>query len=228
MLPNPEPRAAVQPPSALDRRWRAAELVLLFGAAPGLLAVGPRWLVSVCILASGLVCLVMLLRDRTFERRALWDAPAAARGARAMLLRTAAIWGGLLLLTLVFTPQTLFIFPRQRPYVWVAVMVLYPVSAWAQELVFRTFFFHRYGGLFASARGRVLASGLIFGWAHIVVNNVYAVPLAAIAGVLFASTYQGSRSTLLVSLEHALYGDFLFSVGLGSLFYSTARWIAPH
>jgi membrane protease YdiL (CAAX protease family) len=220
------PTAAAAP--ITDPRWRAAELVLLFAAGPALLVLGPRWLVSVCILASGLLCLVMLLRDRTFDRRALWDAPAAARGARAMLLRTAVIWCGLFLLTVAFAPKTLWIFPRQRPHVWAVVMVLYPLSAWAQELVFRTFFFHRYGRLFATARGRVLASGLIFGWAHIVVNNLLAVPLAAIAGVLFASTYERSRSTLLVSLEHALYGDFLFSVGLGSLFYSTARWVVHH
>jgi membrane protease YdiL (CAAX protease family) len=218
-----EPPTAAAPPTT-DRRWRAAELVLLFAAGPALLVLGPRWLVSVCILASGLVCLLVLLRDRSFDRRALWDAPAAARGTRAMLLRTGLIWCGLFLLTGAVTPRTLFIFPRQRPLFWAVLMVLYPLSAWAQEMVFRTFFFHRYGGLFSTARGRVLASGLIFGWAHIVVNNFYAVPLAAIAGVLFASTYERTRSTLLVSLEHALYGDFLFSVGLGSLFYSTARW----
>jgi membrane protease YdiL (CAAX protease family) len=219
-----EPPTAATLPTT-DRRWRAAELVLLFAAAPGLLALGPRRLVTICILAGGLLCLVVLLRDRTFHRRALWDAAAAARGMRRMLLRTLVIWAGLLALTIVAAPQSLFIFPRQRPLVWTAVMVLYPLSAWAQEMIFRTFFFHRYGGLFATARGRVLASGLIFGWAHIVVNNLLAVPLAAIAGILFASTYERSRSTLLVSLEHALYGDFLFSVGLGSLFYSTARWV---
>jgi membrane protease YdiL (CAAX protease family) len=104
-------------------------------------------------------------------------------------------------------------------------MVLYPLSAWAQEIVFRTFFFHRYGPLFATARRRILASGLIFGWAHVVVNDLAAIPLATIAGLLFASTYERSRSTLLVSIEHALYGDVVFTVGLGSLFYSSARWL---
>jgi membrane protease YdiL (CAAX protease family) len=53
----------------------------------------------------------------------------------------------------------------------------------------------------------------------VVVNDLWAVPLAAIAGLLFADTYERSRSTLLVSLQHAFYGDFVFSVGLGALFY---------
>ncbi len=109
--------------------------------------------------------------------------------------------------------------------VWLAVMLLYPVSAVAQEIVFRTFFFHRYGNLFSSARRRVLASGLVFGWAHVVVNNLVAVGLASLAGFVFAWTYERSRSTLLVSIEHALYGDLVFSIGLGSLFYSTTRWL---
>jgi CAAX protease family protein len=57
-------------------------------------------------------------------------------------------------------------------------------------------------------------------------NRLAAIPLAAVAGLLFASTYERSRSTLLVSIEHALYGDVVFTVGLGSLFYSSARWLA--
>jgi membrane protease YdiL (CAAX protease family) len=104
-------------------------------------------------------------------------------------------------------------------------MVLYPISAWAQEIAYRTFFFHRYGALFQRPAARVAASGLLFGWGHIAVNNLLAVGLASVAGFLFAWTYERSRSTLLVTLEHALYGDFVFSVGLGSLFYSTSRWL---
>jgi membrane protease YdiL (CAAX protease family) len=104
-------------------------------------------------------------------------------------------------------------------------MVVYPISAWAQEIAYRPFFFHRYGSLFRRPATRVLASGLLFGWGHIAVNNLLAVVLASAAGCLFAWTYERSRSTLLVTLEHALYGDFVFSVGLGSLFYSTARWL---
>jgi membrane protease YdiL (CAAX protease family) len=204
---------------------RAIELVLLFVVAPALLVLGPRWLVTVIILASGVICAVALALDPTFPKGRLLDFRSARPDLPRVLLRTAAVWVGLLALTALASPQTLFIFPRTRPRVWLAVMCLYPLSAYAQELVFRTFFYHRYGQLFARARTRVLASGLLFGWAHIVVNNLPAIPLAAVAGLLFAGTYERSRSTVLVSIEHALYGDFLFSVGLGALFYSTARWI---
>jgi len=207
-----------------SRRW--LELVAAFVVAPGLLALGPRRLVTMVILASGVVCALALVLDRTFPRRQLIGTAGLLAGGQRLLLRTAVIWAGPLALTLALSSGTLFIFPRTRPVVWAFVMTLYPLSAYAQEITFRTFFFHRYGALFARPRARVLASGLLFGWAHIVVNNLWAVPLAAIAGLLFADTYERSRSTLLVSIEHALYGNFVFSVGLGALFYSTSRWVA--
>lgn len=198
---------------------------MLFTLGPGLVTLGPRWLVTAAILVSGVVCVLALVLDPTFRRRELADAGAARRGIGRVLLRTLIVWLFLLGVTAIATPDTLFAFPRARPGLWLMAMVLYPLSAYAQEIVFRTFFFHRYGDLFVRPRTLVLASGLVFGWAHIVVNNLVAVPLAAVAGVLFASTYQRSRSTLLVTVEHALYGNFVFSVGLGSLFYSPARWL---
>jgi membrane protease YdiL (CAAX protease family) len=142
-----------------------------------------------------------------------------------VLGRSAIVGAALFAATLVFRPEALFQLSRVRPVVWLAVMVLYPISAYAQEIMFRTLFFHRYASLFRGARARVLASGLLFGWAHVAVNNLVAVALASVAGLLFAWTYERSRSTLLVTLEHALYGDFVFTVGLGPIFYSTARWV---
>lgn len=206
-------------------RRRLVELVALFGVVPGLLALAPRWVVSLGILSSGVIAAVALLLDRSFPGRALVSFHGVGPGLRAVLLRALAIGVGLLAFTALTAPRALGGFPRHRPVVWAAVMVLYPLSAYAQELVFRPFFFHRYGGLFSTPRRRVLASGLVFGWAHIVVNNVLAMALASIAGLLFASTYERSRSTILVSVEHALYGDLAFTIGLGSVFYSTARWL---
>jgi membrane protease YdiL (CAAX protease family) len=68
----------------------------------------------------------------------------------------------------------------------------------------------------------VLISGAAFGLAHIVFNNWVAPVLCAVGGVLFAHTYHKTRSLALVCLEHALYGDFVFTVGLGRYFYHGA------
>jgi len=212
------------------RKFELFELILLFGLVPALLALAPRWAVSLSILASGLIALAALAFDPSFARRELLRLGDLTGGPhrqalRVVLLRALFIAAGLFALTALTSPAALFGFPRHRPVVWAVVMVLYPLSAYAQELVYRPFFFHRYGRLFASPRQAIVASGLLFGWAHIMVNNVLAIGLASIAGLLFASTYARSRSTMLVSLEHALYGDIAFTIGLGSVFYSGTRWL---
>jgi hypothetical protein len=204
-------------------RGRRVELLLLFVVGPSLLALGPRWLVSVGILAGGVLAAVALRLDPSFARGELWRVASRSELAR-VLARTALACGLVLALTLIVAPRTLFALPRQRPVAWALIMALYPISAWAQELAYRTFFFHRYGALFATARRRVLANAVLFGWAHVSVNNWLAVGLTTVLGLLIASTYERTRSTWLVTLEHALYGDFVFTLGLGPLFYSHARW----
>jgi len=38
-------------------------------------------------------------------------------------------------------------------------------------------------------------------------------------GVLIAKTYQDTESLIISSIEHALYGTFIFTIGLGKYFY---------
>jgi membrane protease YdiL (CAAX protease family) len=71
-----------------------------------------------------------------------------------------------------------------------------------------------------------MTSALAFGYAHIVLHNWPSVLLSTIGGVLFASSYRRSQSTLLVAVEHAIYGCFVFSVGLGGLFYAGGRTLS--
>ena len=224
--PSPAQPAPLQaaPPAQARRRW--LELGAVFVLAPALLALTPRWMVTVGIVSSGVICLVVLLRDPSFDRRQLWDASQARAGLRGVALRTVVVWTGLLVLTALWQPERLFQTPRHHPGLWLMIVTLYPVlSAYSQELMFRTLFFHRYGALFRRPTSRIAASALLFGWAHVVAHNVPAIILAAIAGFLFASTYERRRSTLLVGLEHALYGDFVFTVGLGNFFYNARRLV---
>jgi len=41
--------------------------------------------------------------------------------------------------------------------------------------------------------------------------------LTFVGGILFALTFQKTKSTLLVSIEHAIYGCWLFTVGMGEM-----------
>lgn len=213
--------------SAARHRLRWLELILVFVVSPLVLALASRRMVTLGIIGSGILSLVALLLDPTFPRRQLWDAALARQGLRSLAIRTVFVWAGLLLVTLLFFREHLFEMPRTRPIAWLLVMILYPpISAYSQEIMFRTLFFQRYSMLLRTPAARVLASGLLFGWAHVVVHNGAAIALATVGGLMFAATYERRRSTLLVSIEHGLYGDFIFTVGLGSLFYNVHRGLA--
>lgn len=124
--------------------------------------------------------------------------------------------------TYALAPELLFSFVRRAPGFWLAVMILYPLlSVVPQEIIFRRYLFTRFETIFTPAM-MVLVSGLGFGFAHIVFNNWLAPALCAIGGLMFARTYQRTGSLALVSLEHALYGNFLFTLGLGRYFYHGA------
>jgi membrane protease YdiL (CAAX protease family) len=176
-----------------------------------------------CIIGFSIGCLTLLLTDKSFNRRQLWaNGFRWTQGFRVGLLFLvgvvtigAAVW--------LFTPEQFLDFPRENTRVWLIVMLLYPLfSVYPQEVVFRPFIFHRYRGVFTTETGTILASASAFAWSHILFGQWISVALTFAGGLLFAYTYNRTRSTLLVSIEHALYGCFVFTVGLGHLFYAGA------
>ncbi len=121
-----------------------------------------------------------------------------------------------------FEREAFLSFVRSRPYLWALVMLLYPlISVTTQELMYRVFFFHRYENLFKNTPWLFITiNALLFGYAHIIFQNWYAVILSAIGGLMFAYTYQKSRSFLAICLEHSLYGCLIFTLGLGRYFFT--------
>ena len=51
-------------------------------------------------------------------------------------------------------------------------------------------------------------------------DNWIAPALTLIGGIVFGFTYERTRSSLVVAVQHALFGCFLFTIGLGWFFYS--------
>ena len=99
-------------------------------------------------------------------------------------------------------------------------MVLYPVlSVYPQGLLYRAFFFDRYADLFPGKWTMILASAAAFAFMHIVFRNWPAVALTFAGGLLFAVRYAETGSLTTSCFEHALYGCWLFTVGLGQYFY---------
>ncbi|MGP1347641.1 MAG: CPBP family intramembrane glutamic endopeptidase [Phycisphaerales bacterium] len=204
------------------RWWRWVEMLVLFGVVPVVLDL--RWFGLALIpmlVVLGCAAVGVLLLDRSFENRRLWRVEGLGRELPRILLwwvvGAAAMTGFLLW----YAPERMFGFVRSDPGQWAFVMLAYPAfSAFMQGVVFRCLFFHRYGELFPRAWMLIGASAVAFGWAHIVLENWIAVAFCTVGGVLFGITYYRTRSNLAATLEQALYGDFIWTIGLGWWFYS--------
>jgi len=211
-------------PATGGRLYLALELALFFVAVPIFLFVYRRLFAeyvipSIVLVAAG--CLIVLLLDPELDRRRLWNAAELWPRFRHTLLFFVPAAAALGVIFAVVEPERLFGLPLRSPTLWLLVMVLYPVvSVYPQELIFRTFIFHRYRFLFPNRWAMIVASGVIFGLAHLFFGSWIAPVLSAVGGVRFAYTYARTDSTLQASLEHGLWGDFLFTVGLGWYFYS--------
>ncbi|TMM32387.1 CPBP family intramembrane metalloprotease [Polaribacter aestuariivivens] len=105
-----------------------------------------------------------------------------------------------------------------KPIKWLLILFFYAAfSVYPQELLYRTFYFKRYKNLFKNERLFIFINAILFSLAHLFFKNSIVIAITFIGGLLFAITYNKTKSTFLVSIEHALYGCWLFTVGMGSM-----------
>jgi membrane protease YdiL (CAAX protease family) len=202
------------------------ELVVLYVGIP--LAIRAGWLPRVPILVLLLAsagCTAALLADPGFDRALLWNPRGALDHARSMLAAFALLGAAVTALVAWRSPGDLFDLVRARPRLWALIMIFYPLLSVApQEVVYRAFFFHRYAAILPGEGWRIAVSALVFAWGHVFFPRPWvAMTLTFAGGILFAWHYVESRSLLLASIEHALFGQLMFTVGLGRFFYAGGR-----
>jgi len=166
------------------RRYLAAECLSLFFLLP------PAMYLLRHVLAFRVVPLVMVLAEGAawlLRRQPGWDRRtltglAQLRAQLPSILKLLIPAGfALALAAWLWLPEHWLRFPRTRPGAWLLVMILYPLlTAYPQEILFRAFFFRRYGRLFASRAWLTAANGLSFGLAHAFYGNWVAVALATV------------------------------------------------
>jgi membrane protease YdiL (CAAX protease family) len=219
---------SIRATSTARRFFLASEFLLLFLGLPialyfhlstGLPPLPILWVVATW-------CLAILLRDPTFDRRQLWNTGPLRQQLPQIFGLFAAGAAIMTVLVRQYAPDLFLILLRTHPGVWALVMVGYPLfSVYPQALIYRAFFFHRYRPLLESFDPLVrswimiVVSAATFALMHILFHNWIAVALTFPGGILFALRYCNTRSLAVSSLEHALYGCFLFTVGLGQYFY---------
>ncbi|GAA4237758.1 hypothetical protein GCM10022291_25610 [Postechiella marina] len=115
-------------------------------------------------------------------------------------------------------PALLFNVMLTKPLLWLFILFFYSFfSVYPQELIYRTFYFERYLPIFKSKNVFLVINALVFSLAHLLFKNILVLVLTCIGGLLFALTYYKTKSTVLVSIEHAIYGCWLFTVGMGDM-----------
>jgi CAAX protease family protein len=207
--------------SLMTRPELIVEFLVLFLALPLAYRFSPVRIPALPLLwvVSG-YALWQLIRDPHFSRGRLWNA-ARLPGSLSAILITFAVVALLLWLGVHrFAPQLEWSFVRRHPAFWVLVMVAYPaLSVYPQGLLYRAFFFERYAPLFPGRWTMIVASAAAFAFLHIVFRNPLAVALTFGGGILFAFRYAETSSLATSAFEHALYGCWLFTIGLGKYFY---------
>lgn len=209
-------------PSNLMRPLLIGELLLLCVAMPlSFVYWLPTRLMFLVLWGIAVYAFLLLRRYHGLSLRKAWNAAAITKAnLRPMFLRFAMAALFLGACTAVFEPERLFGLPRERPQLWIMVMVFYPLlSVFPQEMIFRVFFHARYASIFYTQRLMLAASAIAFGFAHVLLQNWVAVLLCTAGGLIFGATYERTKSLALVWIEHALYGCFIFTIGLGYYFY---------
>lgn len=220
-------------PASIWRRLRlATEMVLLYIAAPlliyDLVYVDRIPLLELLPWVFGVFAILLVL-----ERNLSW-VKAFARLPRwqdllSILALYAVLGGALAWYAYTYFPSGFLRFPRVAYDLWLQVMILYPaISVTTQEIIYRVFYFHRYAPLLHGHPAvAIVLNAALFAFAHGVLFGSRHTPfhweLVAISfagGLLFAYRFHRTRSFWTVALEHALYGNLIFTVGLGRFFFT--------
>ncbi|WP_286257986.1 CPBP family glutamic-type intramembrane protease [Pseudoalteromonas apostichopi] len=202
-------------------QYRWFEFTLIFVSLPllgfFLRAYLANWLIPALIILM-IVCGMLLLSDPHFKRFRLTSLGQFSAVKRRLFsfFFLGALFSGMFYG--IMNQENWFSLPRNSFNDWLMLLLLYPIlSVMPQELIFRTYFFHRYKRIMPSKTVRIIVSASVFALAHIVYANVLAVLLAFLGGLLFSYTYSQSRSTFVCIIEHSLWGLWMFTLGLGDV-----------
>ncbi len=197
------------------------EFVVLFVALPVGFRLSPWPLPALPVLwLAAFYCWWTMRKDPAFSTGTLWSHHGLAANLPSILGLFLTVAAGLWLAVRLIAPESLFSLVRTRPGLWAMVMVFYPVlSVYPQGIIYRSFLMHRYAAILPGGWGLIVISAGAFAWMHLVFRNKVAVALTFAGGLLFAWRYAVTGSLLISSIEHALYGCWLFTVGLEEYFY---------
>lgn len=207
----------------MNRALLLAEFLILCVLIPGYIIVFRHAPYMFAFLwAATLYAFGMMHGAKAGSWREIWNWGAVRwENLKPVLIRWVFACVGMVAFLYWYNPGQMFNLVEARPDVALRIVFLYPLlSALPQEFLFCTFFFHRYRTFFGDGLKMVIASAVVFAFAHVLYINPVAPVLSLAGGLIFAQTYRKTKSLALVTIEHGLYGNALFLIGLGVYFYS--------
>tara|TARA_B100001179_G_C18597592_1_gene408053 strand:- start:618 stop:1253 length:636 start_codon:yes stop_codon:yes gene_type:complete len=200
------------------RKYLIIEMVVLFVVLPTSLLIPliPLWVKIIPVLIGFLYVLGAIYLHSGFKIQKpvqniqwFW---------RVFLLRLIIIGVlGYLVVSFLY-PENVFRIITEDILLWLLIFFVYSVgSVVPQEIIYRNFFFFRYQKLFSSKNFLIVTNAFFFSISHMFLQSWLVLVITFVGGLLFAITYSKTKSTFLVSLEHATYGLWLFTVGIGSV-----------
>ena len=201
-----------------SKLYISLELILLFIALPLLLLLPISVIIKISVVSAGVIYISWnLIKNKQLTKSSLLNLNAKKHW-KLIVIRFSLMIIGSILLMYFLNPENLFIVVRKNLLMWVSISFFYAIfSVYPQELIYRTFFFYRYKNLFSHPTMLIIVNAIVFSLAHSVMRNWLVHGLTLIGGLIFAITYNKSKSVMLTSIEHALYGSWLFTLGMGEI-----------
>lgn len=199
-------------------KYKSIELFILFFALPVFLATKAHRYVKFSLAIIGVIYVTTLL-----IKAKQWKKPIIASHIIKQLKNRLVIFSILILILgiiilQIYDPSQLFKVPQTKPLLWVIILFVYSfLSVLPQELIYRKFFYMRYEGLFSNKKLFFCLNVICFSLCHLFLKNIWVTIITLLGGIFFAYTYEKTRSVKWVSIEHSIYGNLVFTVGLGTM-----------
>jgi membrane protease YdiL (CAAX protease family) len=198
--------------------YRWIELVVLFIGLPILLYFKPPVLVTIPVISTALVYVIYTaVRDGRITRSELFK-PTGGKYLGWVIVRFLVLAMLMLGYLKITSFDGLFDAVKSNLLLWILISLVYSVfSVYPQEFLYRTFFFARYQEMVGNRSLFLFLNAIIFSFAHIIFRNWLVLLLTFAGSLLFGITYLRTRSLATTSIEHALYGLWLYTLGVGEM-----------
>jgi membrane protease YdiL (CAAX protease family) len=200
------------------RAYLFGELTFLFVLLPCMLVFEISMVIKAGIVLLGIIYVLWtVIKNRLITGRSLYNLPSKPYW-KIILFRFIVLILCSTILMYISDSGKLFMVVRKNPSLWLGISIFYTVvSVYPQEFLYRSFFFSRYSLLFKNPYLFIIVNSIVFSLAHIGFKNLLVLSITLIGGLIFAITYFKTKSLLLTTIEHALYGIWLFTVGMGEM-----------